>query len=105
MNTARATTTMALDVSPWMPGLHVRLKDDTEYAVHHLDHRTCSLFGSAVPVREIVPVTFVVSQALSVTAFARAGESTAHVQSFQFVDADPDVIDLVLSLIPLETVQ
>ena len=49
-----------------------------------------------MPVREIVPVTFVVSQALSVTAFARAGESTAHVQSFQFVDADPDVIDLVL---------
>jgi hypothetical protein len=88
---------------PWLFGLRVTIGAHTgQWRLHHIDSHTFSVIGCPVPEDHVVHVGVVLSPILRVTLRARAhapdhGENR---QFFSFVNAEPEVLDLVLSAAP-----
>jgi hypothetical protein len=96
-----------VDVQHWLDGLVVRFRDEsTARHLLHLDQRSFSVAGPVEPATESTYATFVVSRALSITVQVRslAPERGSASQEFTFVNADIDVLDLILSMVSLATV-
>ena len=103
MNQPTATDVRQRVRRPGHPDLRVTIgAESRERRLHHIDSRTLSVIGCPVPEGHVAHVSVRLSHILGVTLRARAHAPDASLdrQLFSFVNADPELLTLVLAAAP-----